>query len=261
MIFGLFHIVLSQFNYLNMSVMKRVFVLIFVPLFFASCEKSGYSLGDIWVSIATVENPDNSSAFFFRLDNDERMWTAATSLPHYRPKDGQRILAYYTILSDKPESSSYDHDVKLNSVYRILTKDIFKITPETQDSIGNDPIKIVDIWIGSDYLNVEFEFAGQYKTHFISLVSDESKTYDDGKVHLEFRHNANNDALSYRNWGLASFNIMPLQPSGTDRITLVIHTNEYDEPEEKLYELTYIFDGSADRVRSLSPEGAIGEVE
>ena len=226
--------------------------MIFTSLLFISCNNdNGYSLNNVWRSIATVENPDNSAYFYFTLDNGDRMRTIVTTNPQYKPDDGQRLIADYTILSDGPENGSYQHDVKLIGAYKVLTKGIFDITPDTQDSIGHDPVKIEDIWIGKDYLNVRFVYKGQDKTHLINLVSDELKSSDDGKIHLEFRHNANDDAPAYNIRGIASFDLKTLQTDDVESLPLVIHVREFDETD-KTYELNYNFSGSSDTEKSLS---------
>jgi hypothetical protein len=134
--------------------------------------------------------------------------------------------------------------VRVNDVYEVLTKGIFNITPATQDSIGNDKISIGDIWVGGDYLNVEFVYPGYNRTHFINLVSDASKTYTDGKVHLEFRHNDNGDAPTYNQWGMASFNIRSLRQTPGNKVELVIHTNEFSGGNTT-YQLTYDYTTSS----------------
>ena len=233
-------------------------VVLTMPFFFSACNNDdGYSLSDVWVGIGTVENPENGSYFSFTLDNGIKMWTTASDIPSYRPESGQRLIAYYTIISDQPENGSYDHDIVLRDAYNVLTKGIFNVTPDTQDSIGYDPVKIEDIWIGNDYLNIRFGYNGHDKTHYINLVSDASKTYNDGKVHLEFRHNANNDAPSRGIRGYVSFDLKSLQNDHSDTVELVIHANEFDtpnDPKETSHELTYDFGDSSGTSRAFPSE-------
>lgn len=233
--------------------MKRIFLGILALTFLVACtqEEDQYQLQNNFSSIATVENPNKSSAFYFRLDNNDLMWITSSNFPYYRPKDGQRIVAVYSILSVNNDGLLYNHKVVLNDVYEVLTKGIFNITPATQDSIGNDPITIRDMWVGSDFLNVEFDYAGYNKIHFINLVSDNTKTYTDGKVHLEFRHNANNDSPTYSKWGIVSFNLRSLRPLAVaDSVNLVIHSKEFGTPVDKTYNVTYKF-GSAPAIQSV----------
>jgi len=224
-----------------MKTFQKAFLLFLLIPFFVACMDDNDSPNENYhVDIATVINPDSSSSFVFQLDNDKLMWAPATGSSSYIPKDGQRIVAYYTILTDNSLDSLYDYKVQLNDAYNVLTKGIFAIKPAQQDSIGNDSISIKNIWVGSDYLNVEFVYPGNDKIHYINLVSDASKVYTDGKTHLEFRHNANDDSpVSYRE-GIVSFNLKSLKPaSGAAAIKLVIHVNIPNQTDEKTYEFKY----------------------
>ena len=218
--------------------MKKYFIFLLLPLLaFIAWDDDD---DDRYISIATVENPDNSSKFILKLDNDRSLWVSETNYSGYKPKTGQRVLADYTLLNNRGEGNNYDYDVKLNDAYNILTKGIFYITPETQDSIGNDPIGLRDMWIGSDFLNIRFFYDGFNQTHFISLVKDDSKTYEDNKVHLELRHNNHDDSPVYRASGIVSFNLTSLLtvPLDTEPIGLVIHVKRYDG-SDRTYDMTY----------------------
>ena len=229
--------------------MKQLFIGILLLFLVISCNDDVNSNENNRIDIATVENPTLSTTFNFRLDDGSLMYTNTTGLLNYKPVDGQRIIANYTFIetldkSFEPSVAIYTgKNVKLNDVYEILTKGIFKIKPAQQDSIGNDQIEIKNIWIGSDYLNVEFVYLGYNKKHFINLVSDDSKTYTDNKVHLEFRHNANSDYPSNSNWGMVSFDLKTLKENHnpTDSVKLLIHTKEYGSTIDKTYPLTYRF--------------------
>lgn len=223
--------------------MRKLFIGILLLFLVMSCNDDSNLYESNHIGIATVENPTQSTAFDFRLDDRTFMHTNTAGLLNYKPKDGQRIIANYSFIEKVSPTSNSVNVVKLNDVYEILTKGIFKIKPAQQDSIGNDQIEIRNIWIGSDYLNVEFVYPGYNKTHYISLVSDSTKTYTDNKTHLEFRHNANGDYPSNSKWGMASFNLssLKLNHAANDSVKLVIHTREYSSTISKTYELTYKF--------------------
>ena len=236
--------------------MKKILLCFVVMLILIACnqEENNIQYQPYFTSIATVVNPNKSSEFSFILDNKDLMWITETNFPNYKPVDGQRIIANYNILTVNNNSTLYNHKVYLNDVYEVLTKEIFMISSVTQDSIGNDRVQINSIWIGSHFLNVEFTYQGFNQIHFINLVKDSTKTYSDGKVHLEFRHNANNDYPTYLKWGIVSFNLSSLDTQATgDSINLVIHTREFATPENVTYNLTYKFgsDGSSS-IKSLT---------
>ncbi|MDD4489332.1 MAG: NigD-like protein [Paludibacter sp.] len=233
------------------EILFKVSFFVLAGLLFAGCSDDDFSDDNYWVDIATVENQQQKSKFFLHLDEGTSLWTEESNFSNYKPDDGQRVIAYYSVLSDKRATGLYDYDVKLHDVYEVLTKGVFEMTPAKQDSIGNDSIYVSDIWVGSKFLNVEFYYYGWNKTHFINLVSDPDKTYMDGKTHLEFRHNANNDEPYHRRWGIVSFDISSLQSNTADSVELVIHVNMPNQVEEKLFELTYRYNnnGSAGVVK------------
>ncbi|HLP04976.1 MAG TPA: NigD-like protein [Paludibacter sp.] len=224
-----------------MKTLTKIWIAGAFMLLFTACDFwNDRDVVDYKVNIGTVENADSSSAFYFRLDNNSLLWVKSTNLPNYKPASGQRIIAEYTLASDKRTGGSYDYDIKLYDAYSVLTKNVFLVTPSTQDSIGNDYIRVENVWIGADYLNVQFVYAGYDKIHYINLVSDSSKTYTDGKVHLEFRHNANHDSPIYNRRGYVSFRLKPFsQLLQQDTLQLVIHVNSLYGSSAKTYELKY----------------------
>lgn len=199
-----------------------------------------YYKNSIW-RVGTVENENLSKIFDIKLDADSSIVKVVKSdyYNNYIPENGQRIYACYTTVDETTNPT----EVKLLNLYEMLTKEIFDITPETQDSIGNDPILINEIWMSNDYLNVKFSYISNgHITHFINLVADKEKNYNDNKVHLEFRHNANKDFTGYLGWGLASFNLKSLQNAGANSpIELAIHVNDGSQTD-KIYNLSYNFE-------------------
>jgi len=121
---------------------------------FACNDNDGYSLGDFRISIATVV-PESSQTYSLLLDNGNKLWPAATDV-YYRPQLNQRVFVNYTILSDKIDD--YDHYIKVNDIWNVLTKSVIELNAENADSIGNDPVQVNEFWIGDNYLNVSFSF-------------------------------------------------------------------------------------------------------
>lgn len=88
----------------------RAFLLVIgialVSLTLPSCldDDDSYSLGDIWIAVATVV-PEGNNVYYLRLDNGDKLWPAATNYPNYQPKPNQRALVNFTILADSTQSN------------------------------------------------------------------------------------------------------------------------------------------------------------
>ena len=159
----------------------RAFLLVIgialVSLTLPSCldDDDSYSLGDIWIAVATVV-PEGNNVYYLRLDDGDKLWPAATNYPNYQPKPNQRALVNFTILADSTQSNlgGFSHYVKVNAIHNILTKSIAKNEGAANDSIyGTDPVSIYEnnMWIGDGYLNIYFETLWGGKTaHFINLM-------------------------------------------------------------------------------------------
>lgn len=234
----------------------RLLSFAFIALFFTGCLNDNRDPQPQFLqSLVTIENPELKKQFFMRRDDDKLLWFAEGYTDYFKPEDGSRYLIYYNILSDKTETGMYDYDVRVTDAMEVLTKDIFNITPETQDSIGNDWTEINSLWIGRNYLNISFHYKGYANDtpHYINLVSDSSKVFTDNKIHLEFRHNANNDDQFYRFAGLASFDISALQVEDADSVMIAVHVSSFDDTLEQIHNVTYKY-GNANNNDNTSEE-------
>lgn len=233
-----------------------------IPLFvFTSCEDDGYSLGDFVISLATV-NPidENAGTYSLTLDNGKTLWPAASNVL-YRPKSNQRVIVNYTILGDS--MGEYDHPVKINSMREILTKEIEDLTPDNQEEIGNDPIKILALWTGDDYLNIRFGYnTGGEERHRISLVHNKINPVvnEDGTIVLEFRHNAYNDPEYYGVNNYAAYNLRPLQTEGQDEVNLLIKVQDFNN-EIKEYKVAYKYKNLEETTQNKTFTNMPGDID
>jgi hypothetical protein len=203
-------------------------------LFISSCDNDGYSLGDFAVNIATV-NPGDGNAYSLTLDDGTTLWPASQNF-FYKPKENQRALINYTPLQDNYEG--YDLAVKVNDIVNVLTKNPTVLNTATADSLGNDPIRINDYWIGDGYLNVYFSIGitpyGNTK-HFINLAKNELNGKEN---YYNLLHNAYNDGGTYRGNGYVSFNLDALKVEGETNVVFTIAVNT-GENEMKEYAINY----------------------
>ena len=213
--------------------------IIFLLLALVSCNKKDeYSLGTFHIGIATIK-VESENSYSILLDNGDKLWPAASDI-RYIPKDNQRAFVNYTLLSG--EYNGYDHLVKVNDIWNILTKDIIDLTPENEKEIGNDPIKANYFWIANDFLNIDFMFNyGGVQPHFINLVNNTVTNElgeDEELIELEFRHNSYGSTNTTRfTEGIVSFNIKDLQKSDTNTVKIRIKFKDFDG--EKTHDIIY----------------------
>lgn len=230
-----------------------------------SCDDNSHSLGSFGIDIATVV-PEGNNAYSLLLDNGKKLWPAATAV-WYTPTYNQRVFLNYTILSDK--MGEYDHYIKVNDIWNILTKEAIELTAQNQDSIGHDPLRINHIWVGGDYLNVSFLFNyGGVQPHAINLVKNllSSDTGSD-ITQLEFRHNAYDSPNKERLYeGFVCFDLKPLRADGVDSVNLSIQVKEWamdqiEEVETKIYDVVYRYNQPAEMSRTEIPIPVISSDE
>lgn len=202
------------------------------------CDDNSRSLGSFGIDIATVI-PENGNNYSLVLDNGKKLWPAATAV-NYTTSSKERVLLNYTILSD--EKDGFDHNIKVNDIWKLLTKNIIELNSINEDSIGNDPIKTNAVWVGGDYLNISFHFNyGGNVPHFINLV--ENKISPDSNkdiLELELRHNSFDSQSTRLYEGFVCFDLKPLQQNDTDSIKLSVKVNEWSElSDSNTNEITY----------------------
>lgn len=229
-----------------MQPMKKLFYIVTIALsalVLASCsDDDDYSMNDYWISTATFV--EHSDYYYILTDGGSKLWPSSSNIHQSKHDDGDRIFVNYTILGDTPEDSEFTYYTKINGTSDILTKDVFTFTAETteatKDSIGNDPITIVDTWFTDDYLNIEFQYGGGAGIHFVNLVKDDSAAMtDNGEYILELKHNKNGDPYNYMQWGIASFRLDELQIDGEESIDIFLRATDKDGNYQYNEILTY----------------------
>lgn len=220
-----------------------IIVISLIAIFtFNSCNDEGYSLGNYRLDIATVNSiGSDSGTFYLTLDNGSTLLPVASD-SYYKPQFNKRVIVNYTLLSD--QMGEYDHAIKINAIQDILTKEVIDLTSENEKEIGDDPIKILDLWTGDHFLNIHFGYnTGGEKIHTVNLVRNKldkitTTTTPNGAVVLEFRHNANNDPQKYGAKNYAAFDLRPFQTENKDSVNFIIKVFDFND-ETKEYPITY----------------------
>jgi hypothetical protein len=204
--------------------MKRLFILTVVFVFtmfsFFSCsDDDGYSLHDVWISLGVVKISDNAFGYQIFNDNGDTLVPMASSGIRFTPSDSMRVFVNYTIL-DEVDNSTKKFWIKVNEIRPVLFKVPIQLTEAINDSLGNDEVDVVAIWLVRDMLNIEFSYYGNILTHYINLVYTDKNM--EQPLQFEFRHNAKGDGEFYKYRGLVTFDMKSIRREGQDSVVFVI---------------------------------------
>lgn len=170
-------------------------------------------------TVGTIQTlSQDEGDFYVLLDDNSKLFPGdMSSLRGYKATDGQRAFVFFDELPE--EMPGYDYNAKIRWIQDILTKDIYNMPAEKEDSIGDDRINITQMWLTrKDYLNIECQFMSSENTekkHMLSLVINEAST--DGNdnpdyLTLEFRHNANEDSPLVPSSAIVSYKLDAIAP-------------------------------------------------
>ena len=110
-------------------------------------------------TVGTIKTlSDSEGDFYVLLDEDSKLFPGDMSnLHNYKAVDGQRAFVFFDELPE--EMPGYEYNAKIRWIEDILTKDIYFMPAEKEDSIGDDKINITQMWLTrKDYLNIECQF-------------------------------------------------------------------------------------------------------
>ncbi len=205
--------------------------LLAVSLF--SCDlddDDAYSLGKFWVGFGLIEADEaDGSNLTITMDDGSVLYPVSSYHLWNNVEDYDRVLVNYTIIGDKLIDDEHEeYYVKINSLKDILYKGVFDITPETEDSIGNDPIHVSEVWQSGDLLTFELDYYGYSKVHYINLVRPPGVLSVDVPVQLELRHNNRDDEQNYWLSALVTFDLETIQIAGQDSVQFVVTGDEFE---------------------------------
>lgn len=196
-------------------------------------------------TVGTIKTlSEGESDFYVLLDENSKLFPGdMSSLRNYEAVDGQRAFIFFDELPD--EMPGYEYNAKIRWIEDILTKDIYSMPAEKQDSIGDDKINITQMWLTrKDYLNIECQFMHSEnpdRKHMLSLVINESSTGENdqpGYITLEFRHNANKDTQLVPGSAIVSYKLDNIANLLEGKEGLNIRVNTIYE-NEKFYQVKF----------------------
>lgn len=176
--------------------MRRVIIVLWLSLLFllvAGCEKEPERMDNYLVDFATLIK--EGASYHFRLDNNRKVIPEKPD--DYRGKEGQRVILNYTPLQGDT--------IRIRRVTDIFT-DMIR-TDGFPEQYSGDPVKILSLWVGGNYLNMILETEYHSEPHQVSLLRDPSSS----SVDLWFSHSRNNDPRGYPQTMYASFSLQGLR--------------------------------------------------
>ena len=202
--------------------LKDLAIVAIVSLSLISCSTDEESINTTiyYSSRATVISAEGDP-LIFRTDGDNKL-TIVSDYSGYAPEQNQRVLIAYSI--ENKLSNAYD--ANLYSVHDILTKGVVELTAENEHEMGNDAIHLYDAWCAGGCLNINWGInVGGKITHYVNLVENTMvENPEDGKVYLEFRHNANGDREIYSKRGTVCYNLQPYKKEESPVIFVIKFT-------------------------------------
>ena len=181
-------------------------------------------------------------------------------------ENGDRVYAQYSIIGTQTSSDNQRiYAVNLYGLSEILVKypisqseiDSSPDPAATEESLGDDPIKVTYATVGGKYLTVEFWIytkRGSNLQHLINLVWDNTRVPsnpDDKTAYLTLRHNGydqvpgpGTDMREYiKTLGSISFDITSILPAGVTSIPIRLIWTEYGATlgEREQYYKDYTF--------------------
>lgn len=173
-------------------------------------DSNEYELDYSNLAISTLKMTDSGTIDYFTLDDGAKMFPGDTTSIRYTPEvAGQRVFVYFNELQEKVDG--YEYNIEVKNIQSILTKEIIPLTAETADSIGDNHINALRMWVAQGYLTIEFQLLGTNSStnkHMLNLVQNETAdNKEDGYISLEFRHNAKKDYPEFLGEGYVSFKL------------------------------------------------------
>ncbi|MFV0376466.1 MAG: hypothetical protein ACK5JD_04100 [Mangrovibacterium sp.] len=228
-----------------MKTVLRVTMFFLTVISLASCDwdDDGYSLGDFWVDFGLIESGDDGENFTIHVDDGYAIVPVnMNQIDTEKWANDTRVIVNYTIVGDKDvEAEEKVYYAKINDLDKVLYKPVFEITPETEDSIGNDPIIVDNMWVKDHMLSFRLHYYGNSKIHFINLVKSPGEvTEDDLPLQLELRHNEKGDQRSYLMTAFVTFDLRSIQVEGLNSMAIEIRGTGYDEVDY-MYDIDYTY--------------------
>ena len=210
------------------QIAQHMIALVAVMCFIACNKDTEEEPQKFLIEYGTIEKTDEEN-YTILLDKGDILLPTENIVPGRTLKNNMRVDIDYTILEEAADSCKEDYYVRINYLNEIPTWSIIPYTSSIEDSIGNDPVQIINTQIANGFITVEFyyEASDLSDTHLFSLTRHDTPT-SDGRIRLEFRHNAYGDKGTNK-FGHVCFRLKDEFPDTQDSIRLSITYKDFND--------------------------------
>lgn len=220
-------------NRQKMKNIKLIFAIVTVLFFFSGCEM--FKPDNYIRAVGTYYASDKEEfEFYIEIDGGSTIVSDDFDFELETQNDSARVLFYYSEIGKYKESEEELTLCKVRDLEKVIVKPVSFVNSETsdleRDSIGYDPVDILNAWILGDYLNVEFNYYGSGYNHYFSLVFDEEhpvSTMDE--LYMQLLHQDRNDQPLGVYWDIISFDISALQVYQADSFIIRLEGYGYND--------------------------------
>lgn len=150
------------------------------------------------------------------------------------PNTSRRVMSNYEVVSG---------GVKIYSLQSLITPVPKPVDdPVYKDGVKTDPVEVVSIWLGRDYLNMILNLkVSTGKGHTFGIVEDTSELETKGIVDMLLYHDANSDEEYYNRRAYISVPLSQyIDTENPEQIKIKFNTCKKDGSVDKYYEFDYI---------------------
>ena len=219
---GLYCILMIK-KLISMKYKYLVWGVLFVLL--QSCLKSDNLNKAIYINLGLTMH-DDSENYWIETDAGDKLVPVNYDLSKFSNEDSVRVLVNYSVeeFLENPE----EYRITINAIDQVLVKSLVLLNTENRDTLGDDPITMRTIWFSRNYLNIDFEYLGGSKTHYINLVTEEEELANNEPITVEIKHDANDDFYGRVFRGIVSFDLRKLERPGKDSVLLMVKAKGFE---------------------------------
>lgn len=220
-----------------MNRLLRVFGVLFGLLVIYSCSnKNDYEYPPVKMEYLSADIGSDGTVSSI-LTDDETRYLVVENLSSFNSVADStiRVVSYYEIETVADSISG----VKIYAMSKAVAP-----LPESRVEFGNgvktDPVDVVGIWMGRNYLNIILNVKVNNGVHYFNFVEDTVYTVARKKtVSLELYHDARNDSMYYWRRAYLSVPLSQYATSGVDSVMIDFRLYQYNG-KEKTYQLKYV---------------------